>query len=329
VPDPGELRPIDRQILEQIEGGFASVGEHLEAVRLRAALGEAMGLARAVNGYLDRAPWFSVVKQDKAAAATTVYTALRAIDSLKVLLAPFLPFSSEKLHVLLGYEQPLFGELKIVARSEATRQHETLALTTAHGRLDAGSRAWRPVSACSHRAPVHEADDLIVRAGARSLGRPSDWDESGRGGLSVAPPLPSLVTDPARAQTTAAPACRQRRSSPSGSAVALAAFSAVVQQNRDPASPREPFDIRPTPSQYTTPSVIGIIHLLGPAVMRSLLSCADPARASSPGRPTGVSPGRLARLRAHRRSSRGRLARRFLLQRARRSGNDAWFSACL
>ena len=175
VPDPGELRPIDRQILEQIEGGFASVGEHLEAVRLRAALGEAMGLARAVNGYLDRAPWFSVVKQDKAAAATTVYTALSAINSLKVLLAPFLPFSSEKLHALLGYEQPLFGELKIVPRAEATREHEVLAYDGARatGRwepstLAAGQRLQPPV-------PLYKKlDDSIVEQERAALGRPSD-----------------------------------------------------------------------------------------------------------------------------------------------------------
>ena len=29
---------------------------------------------------------------------------------LKVLFAPFLPFSSQKLHEYLGYETPLFGE---------------------------------------------------------------------------------------------------------------------------------------------------------------------------------------------------------------------------
>jgi len=175
VPDPGELRPIDRQILEQIEGGFASVGEHLEAVRLRAALGEAMGLARAVNGYLDRAPWFSVVKQDKAAAATTVYTALSAINSLKVLLAPFLPFSSEKLHALLGYDQPLFGELKIVPRAEATRQHEVLAYDGARatGRWEPSTLA--PGQRLQPPAPLYKKlDDSIVEQERAALGRPSD-----------------------------------------------------------------------------------------------------------------------------------------------------------
>ena len=38
VPDPGELRQIDKDIIATVEAGFQTVGEHLEAVRLRAAL---------------------------------------------------------------------------------------------------------------------------------------------------------------------------------------------------------------------------------------------------------------------------------------------------
>jgi len=69
-----------------------------------------MRLASEVNKYLDQAaPWFEI-KSDKNAAATTVYTALRAIDSLKVLFSPVLPFTSQKLHAYLGYTDPLFGE---------------------------------------------------------------------------------------------------------------------------------------------------------------------------------------------------------------------------
>ena len=85
-----------------------------------------MGLVRAVNGYLTQAPWFSAVNTNPSAAATTVYSALRAIDSLKVLLAPFLPFSAEYLHRALGYEHPLFGSQDIVTYTERERTHDAL-----------------------------------------------------------------------------------------------------------------------------------------------------------------------------------------------------------
>jgi len=126
VPEPGELRPTDEQILATVEQGFTSVSEHLKSVHLRAALGEAMHLATEVNRFLDTAaPWFEI-KQDKNAAAKTVYTALRAIDSLKIFFAPFLPFTCERLHTYLGYSEPLFGEQFTETVSDELGEHAVL-----------------------------------------------------------------------------------------------------------------------------------------------------------------------------------------------------------
>jgi methionyl-tRNA synthetase len=109
VPEPGELRPDDQALLEKIAEGFNRVGELIDQVHLRAALAEAFSLAAEVNKYLDTTgPWFEI-KTDKSQAAKSIFTAIRAIDSLKVLLAPFLPFTSQQLHNYLGYETPLFG----------------------------------------------------------------------------------------------------------------------------------------------------------------------------------------------------------------------------
>src|SRR5215467_9555883 len=80
---------------------------------LRAALGEAVALATEANRYLDQqGPWFEI-KKDRAEASRTIYTALKAIDSLKVLFAPFLPFTSEQLHQCLGYDGALFGTQRV------------------------------------------------------------------------------------------------------------------------------------------------------------------------------------------------------------------------
>ncbi len=140
VPDPGELRPDDREILEKVEAGFASIGGLLEAVRLRDALTETMALAREVNGYLDRAPWFKVIKEDRQTAATTIYTALRCIDNLKTLFAPFLPFTSQQVHEYLGYDGTLFGDLRIETFQESERAHAAL---TYHAGDDVVGR-WEP-----------------------------------------------------------------------------------------------------------------------------------------------------------------------------------------
>src|SRR5687768_11803735 len=124
--DVNTLREIDLNLLAVIENGFKTVGKELEAIRLRSALGEAMKLATAVNQYLDQtAPWTSI-KTDREAAAKTIYTALKAIDSLKIMFAPFLPFSSEKLHSFFGYETPLFGEQYIQDVSDSLGSHKVL-----------------------------------------------------------------------------------------------------------------------------------------------------------------------------------------------------------
>jgi len=120
------LRGSDQRLLAAIENGFNTVGAELEAVRLRSALGEAMKLATAVNVYLDvNAPW-SAIKVDKAEASKTIYTALKAIDSLKVMFAPFLPFTSEKLHGFFGYETPLFGEQYTETVKDSLGEHTVL-----------------------------------------------------------------------------------------------------------------------------------------------------------------------------------------------------------
>ena len=72
VPEPGTLDDADREIQTKVEGGFQTVGDLIAACKFRAALNAALALAREANVYLDRkAPWFQI-KQDKAAAATTV-----------------------------------------------------------------------------------------------------------------------------------------------------------------------------------------------------------------------------------------------------------------
>jgi len=48
------------------------------------------------------------------------------IDSLKLLFAPFIPFSSERLHTYLGYTQPLFGEQFIEQQQDKLGSHNTL-----------------------------------------------------------------------------------------------------------------------------------------------------------------------------------------------------------
>jgi methionyl-tRNA synthetase len=95
-------------------------------VKLKQALTEAMALAHEANRYLNlKEPW-KQIKSDPVAAATSIFVALRVIDSLKTLLAPILPFTCQRLHNDLGYDGDLFGRLYSEELSEIERRHLAL-----------------------------------------------------------------------------------------------------------------------------------------------------------------------------------------------------------
>ncbi len=107
VPAVGQLAPESRALEEECTRAFETVGQELERCHFRAALQGALQLAQAANRYLDeRAPW-KAVKEDRAHAAETLVTALNAINALKVLLHPTLPFSTERLHADLNAQGSL------------------------------------------------------------------------------------------------------------------------------------------------------------------------------------------------------------------------------
>ena len=118
VPSPGELTDGDRRLLDAVAAGFDEIGAQIEQVRFRAAIAEAMRISSLANQYVaEQAPW-ALVKTDRERAATVLYVALRCVDSLKTLLAPFLPFTSQVVHELLGYDGDLAGPLEFRTETE-------------------------------------------------------------------------------------------------------------------------------------------------------------------------------------------------------------------
>jgi len=126
VPEPGASQEADHGLLAEMDAGFPAAARHIEAAAFKAAVSEIMRLAMAANGYIAaQQPW-KLVKEDKARAATVLYTALRAIDSLKILFAPFLPFSSQRLHEMLGYTGSLSGTPRFEEATEDGKTHRVL-----------------------------------------------------------------------------------------------------------------------------------------------------------------------------------------------------------
>jgi methionyl-tRNA synthetase len=174
VPDPGELTSLDKELLSAVEKGFETVAAEYEAVNLRAALAEAMRLAGEVNKYLDTtAPWIAI-KTDRQAAARAVYVALRAIDSLKILLAPVLPFTCEKLNNFLGFKDPIFGQQFTEVVKDELGEHRVLRYdgSTASGSWQPSK--LKPGTLLTPAEPLFKKLDIsIVEEERARLGKPS------------------------------------------------------------------------------------------------------------------------------------------------------------
>lgn len=142
IIDETNLRDVDKALLKLVEEGFVNIEKEYNSVHLRNALSECMKLATEVNRYIDaNAPWKSI-KEDKDAAAFTVYTSIKAIDTLNILLAPILPFTSEKLNLILGYKESLFSEQHSEIVKDGLGEHTVLR----YGSEMAGQARWKPSS---------------------------------------------------------------------------------------------------------------------------------------------------------------------------------------
>jgi len=138
VPAPGRTSPADELLLKEIEDALGYVADQLEEARFQNALKHAMAMASKVNVYLGtEQPWHTI-KTDRERAGTVLYVALRCVDNLKTMLTPFLPFSSQRLHAMLGYEDVIAPQPEVRQFSEDGTSHRVIT-----GEYEAVDR-WLP-----------------------------------------------------------------------------------------------------------------------------------------------------------------------------------------
>jgi methionyl-tRNA synthetase len=134
VPEPGSLTASDQALINEVEGALDYVAQQLEGARFQNALKHAMTMASRVNVYLGgEQPWHTI-KTDRDRAGTVLYVALRCVDNLKTMLTPFLPFSAQRLHAMLGYDD-------VIAPQPAVKDLGTHRIITGDY---AGEDRWQP-----------------------------------------------------------------------------------------------------------------------------------------------------------------------------------------
>src|SRR3989454_12313720 len=138
VPEPQQLTDGDKALIKEIEEALDQVGSQLGEARFQTSLKHAMTMAAKVNVYLGtEQPWHTI-KTDRRRAGTVLYVALRCVDNLKIMLTPFLPFSSQRLHSMLGYQDVIAPQPEVNQHTEDGASHMVLT-----GDYDNADR-WRP-----------------------------------------------------------------------------------------------------------------------------------------------------------------------------------------
>lgn len=105
VPEGEPDSDFESEIRDKVRGTIAL----MEDVEINRALNEIVSLARRGNEYFQkRAPW----KADKSEAADCLYNCINLLDTLAILLYPFIPDSSEKLSDMLNVELESLDDAK-------------------------------------------------------------------------------------------------------------------------------------------------------------------------------------------------------------------------
>ncbi len=102
IPKPATLKEEDLNVLKSVEEKIRNVDQSLRQVKLRSALNQAMDIARLGNWYLnEKKPW-ELIKSDKESADRVIYILMRILNSLSVVLSPFIPKKSLEIRELLN-----------------------------------------------------------------------------------------------------------------------------------------------------------------------------------------------------------------------------------
>ena len=102
VPAAGELTAADNEALGAIRAVKGDIDECMDSFKFRDAQRCAMGLAREGNRYITECEPWKIWKSDRARVATVLNISLQIVANLAIAFEPFLPFSSARLHAMIG-----------------------------------------------------------------------------------------------------------------------------------------------------------------------------------------------------------------------------------
>ena len=109
VPQGGNQEEIDSKLIGSIKSYSERIASYYENYKFKDAVSESMNLVRDANKYFnDTEPW-KVVKENKQRCGVIINTCLQLCHSFAILFNPVLPFTSEKLMIMLNADKTNFS----------------------------------------------------------------------------------------------------------------------------------------------------------------------------------------------------------------------------
>ena len=105
IPKQGKLDDLDKEAIKKIKDTSKEVEEAISKCNFKIGLKAAMNLAQYGNFYFDKKQPWNLIKNDKETCGTVIYVCLKIINALSVFLAPYLPYSSDKIWNILGHKE--------------------------------------------------------------------------------------------------------------------------------------------------------------------------------------------------------------------------------
>jgi methionyl-tRNA synthetase len=112
IPTPSDLQDVDRGLREVSEKVAPHISKQMDDLAFNRALGSIWEIVSAGNKYIDEtAPWaLAKAEKDRPRLGTVLYQTLESLRIIALLLAAFIPSTSEKMWSQLGIEENLWEQ---------------------------------------------------------------------------------------------------------------------------------------------------------------------------------------------------------------------------
>jgi methionyl-tRNA synthetase len=112
IPPPSQPQEIDAKLQEVSEKVLPQLTRHIDDLAFNKALASIWEIVNAANKYVDEtAPWaLAKEEKDRSRLATVLYDALESLRIVALLLAAFMPSTSEKMWSQLQMEEDLWRQ---------------------------------------------------------------------------------------------------------------------------------------------------------------------------------------------------------------------------